>query len=37
MDKAKIEQGIRLMLEGMGEDPDREGLVGDAPAGGGDV
>lgn len=26
MDTAKIEQGVRLMLEGMGEDPDREGL-----------
>lgn len=28
MDKAKIEQGVRLLLEGMGEDPNREGLVG---------
>lgn len=28
MDKAKIEQGVRLLLEGMGEDPDREGLKG---------
>lgn len=27
MDKHKIEQGIRLVLEGMGEDPLREGLV----------
>lgn len=26
MDKAKIEKGVRLMLEGMGEDPDRPGL-----------
>ncbi len=28
MDKAKIEQGVRLLLEGMGEDPNREGLLG---------
>lgn len=27
MDHAKIEAGVRLMLEGMGEDPDREGLL----------
>ena len=27
MDKAKIEQSVRLLLEGIGEDPDREGLV----------
>lgn len=26
MDRAKIEQGVRLMLEGIGEDPEREGL-----------
>lgn len=26
MDHEKIERGVRLMLEGMGEDPDREGL-----------
>ena len=26
MDHDKIEAGVRLMLEGMGEDPDREGL-----------
>ena len=26
MDKAKIEEGIRLVLEGIGEDPAREGL-----------
>jgi GTP cyclohydrolase I len=26
VDKAKIEQATRLLLEGMGEDPDREGL-----------
>ena len=27
MDKQKIKQGIRLLLEGIGEDPEREGLV----------
>lgn len=27
MDLAKIEQGVRLILEGVGEDPDREGLL----------
>ncbi|MBC7292648.1 MAG: GTP cyclohydrolase I FolE [Thermoleophilia bacterium] len=27
MDKAKIEQGIRLVLEGIGEDPERPGLA----------
>jgi GTP cyclohydrolase I len=27
LDTAKIEQGVRLMLEGMGEDPDRDGLL----------
>jgi GTP cyclohydrolase I len=26
MDRAKIEQGVRLILEGVGEDPNREGL-----------
>lgn len=26
-DREKIEQGIRLLLEGIGENPDREGLV----------
>ena len=26
-DKNKIEQGIKLLLEGIGEDPSREGLV----------
>lgn len=28
MDKIKIEQAVRLFLEGIGEDPDREGLAG---------
>ncbi len=27
MDRAKIEQGIRLLLEGIGEDPERDGLL----------
>jgi GTP cyclohydrolase IA len=27
MDLAKIEQGIRLLIEGIGEDPEREGLL----------
>lgn len=27
MDRAKIEQGVRLILEGIGEDPEREGLL----------
>lgn len=27
LDREKIAQGVRLMLEGMGEDPDRDGLV----------
>lgn len=27
MDHAKIEQGVRLILEGVGEDPDRPGLA----------
>lgn len=31
MDHEKIEQGVRLILEGMGEDPKREGLL-DTPA-----
>ena len=28
MDRAKIEEGVRLILEGVGEDPGREGLPG---------
>lgn len=28
MDTAKIEQGVRLLLEGIGENPEREGLIG---------
>lgn len=31
MDASKIEQGVRLILEGVGEDPEREGLR-DTPA-----
>ena len=31
MDTAKIEAGVRLILEGVGEDPEREGLL-DTPA-----
>ncbi len=31
MDLEKIEQGVRLILEGVGEDPEREGLL-DTPA-----
>jgi len=27
MDRAKIEEGVRLLLEGIGEDPARDGLV----------
>ncbi|MDP2300764.1 MAG: GTP cyclohydrolase I, partial [Actinomycetota bacterium] len=27
MDREKIEQGVRLILEGVGEDPSREGLL----------
>lgn len=27
MDQEKIERGVRLLLEGIGEDPDRDGLV----------
>ena len=28
VDKAKVEQAIRLLLEGIGEDTEREGQVG---------
>ena len=28
MDREKIEQGVRLIIEGIGEDPEREGLLG---------
>lgn len=28
MDREKIEQGVRLILEGIGENPEREGLLG---------
>ena len=31
LDRAKIEQGVRLVLEGIGEDPERGGLK-DTPA-----
>ena len=31
MDRERIEQGVRLILEGVGEDPTREGLI-DTPA-----
>ena len=27
MDKEKIKEGVRLILEGIGEDPSREGLI----------
>ncbi|MHB8985737.1 MAG: GTP cyclohydrolase I, partial [Eubacteriales bacterium] len=30
-DSEKIEQAVRMILEGIGEDPEREGLI-DTPA-----
>ena len=27
MDKKKIQEGVKLILEGIGENPDREGLI----------
>jgi len=27
IDRTKVEQGVRLILEGIGEDPDRAGLL----------
>ena len=27
IDRHKVEQAVRLLLEGMGEDPSREGLI----------
>lgn len=27
IDRNKVEQAVRLLLEGMGEDPSREGLI----------
>ncbi len=31
MDEAKIKEAVRLLLEGIGEDPDREGLADTGP------
>jgi GTP cyclohydrolase IA len=28
LDRTKVEEGVRLILEGIGEDPDREGIAG---------
>jgi GTP cyclohydrolase I len=28
LDRTKVERGVRLILEGIGEDPDREGIAG---------
>ena len=31
IDRNKVEQAVRLLLEGMGEDPSREGLIDTLP------
>ena len=33
IDRNKVEQAVRLLLEGMGEDPSREGLIDTLPPG----
>lgn len=37
VDKAKIEEAVKLLLEGIGEDVNREGLVETPPADSKDV
>ena len=32
IDQEKIKQGVRLLLEGIGEDPSREGLADTPPS-----